>query len=385
MSALPAINENELKKSFQKFNQLSKSLEFSYQHLETHLGHLHRQLEDAKSQNAIQSDENQQFSDRLNAILNVLPAGVVVLDEHGVVQDCNPAAQRILEQPLLYQRWIKIVNRAFEMYPENDNDVVLKSGGKVNLATCPLGSYPGQVIMINDVTETRKLEDKLNQHKRLTSMGEMAASLAHQLRTPIASAILYGSQLKNKQLDEAKRTVLVDKVISQMADLEKIVSNMLVFSRSHIQGLEKCSLIDLVKDVIDGLQQQLAEQSISISTRFPSSDVVVFINRSTLQSALQNVVENAMQAIQKSGEISLSIDDCPDNSVQLSIRDTGIGIAPDRAEDIFKPFVTDKANGTGLGLAVVQAIARAHNGDFYLSDSQVGIGSNFALRLPSVG
>ncbi|MFV2057673.1 MAG: PAS domain-containing sensor histidine kinase [Thiohalomonadales bacterium] len=384
MSALQPINQKELKESFQKFNQLSKSLEFSYQHLETHLSHLHRQLEDAKSQNAFHSNQNQQFSDRLNAILNVLPAGIVVLDEHGLVQDCNPAAQGIFARPLLQKRWIRIVEQAFEVSPDAGNDVVLKNGRKVNLATCPLGSYPGQVIMINDVTETRKLEDKLNQHKRLNSMGEMAASLAHQLRTPIATGILYGSQLKNRHLDEAKRVVLVDKVIAQMRDLEKIVSNMLVFSRGHIQGMEKCGLLDLVTHVVEGLQQTLIEKDISVDIRFPEAEVMVFVNRSTMQSAIQNVLVNAMQAIETDGEIVFSVDDGPVNSVEMKISDNGIGISLDRAAEIFDPFVTDKANGTGLGLAVVLAIARAHNGDFYLRESQVGVGSTFEFRLPSV-
>jgi len=384
MVALQARQENELHASFQKFNKLSKSLEFSYQHLENHLSHLHQQLEEAKSQNLIQRNQNEQFADRLNAILTALPAGVVVLDSNGNVQEYNPAALTILGGPLQHQCWSHVVERAFELSPGTNSDVTLKDGRKLSLATVPLGSFPGQVIMINDLTETRLLEEKLNQHQRLKSMGEMAASLAHQIRTPIATSILHSAQLKNNQLSEDKRLQVVNKIMTQMRDLEKIVSNMLMFSRNNIEELERCSLNSIVDNILDDLQPQLLEKNITLQFHKQNPNMMVVANLSVLQSAIQNIVVNAIQAVDMNGVIDIALMEGPDASIELTIKDDGIGICVERHTEIFEPFITDKSSGTGLGLAVMQAIARAHNGDIYLLESELGKGSTFALRLPMV-
>ena len=382
MGALQAVKENDLKDSFQKFNRLSKSLEFSYLHLEQHLSQLHEQLEAAKTQNLVQTNKNQLLADRLHAILNALPAGVIVLDSNGNVQDCNPAALKILGEPLLDERWSCVVARTFELLQEKNNDVLLKDGRILSMATVPLGNYPGQVIMLNDLTETRKLEEKLNQHKRLKSMGEMAASLAHQIRTPISTSILHSSQLKNPSISDGKRFNLIDKIISQMGDLEKIVSNMLIFSKNNTQEFEKCKLINIVDDVIDSLQASICEKKINIEVVVQSIHITVLVNKTTIQSAIQNIIINAIQAVSVKGNIKLNLCAKSASSVELSVTDNGVGISVDRFDDIFEPFVTDKKSGTGLGLSVVQAIARAHNGDIYVKNSQVGKGSTFALWLP---
>jgi two-component system sensor histidine kinase FlrB len=236
MGALQSTQVKDLKETFRVFSKLSETLEHSYLHLEDRISDLSVQLADVQEQKRKASNETDRVADRLNTILDALPAGIVVLGPDGTIQDCNPAAIDLLQSPLRNENWLDVVERVFDLQSVDNDDIWLKDGRCVSLATCPLGQEPGQVILLNDVTETRKLQNKLNQHKRLTAIGEMAAGMAHQIRTPLSSGVLCCSQLKNPNLTEQKRAEVLEKVLSHMGDVEKVINNMLVFSRSGFEG-----------------------------------------------------------------------------------------------------------------------------------------------------
>ena len=169
-------NTRELQQAFVSFNRLSQQLIDSYQTLESRVARLDENYS---------HDLQPHTSKRHRVVLNALPAGVIVLDGAGVVQECNPAAVELLGEPLFGQRWRDIIARAFAPQADDGHDVSLHDGRRVNLATTPLGDEPGQVVSLTDVTRARTLQDKLSQFERLSALGEMAAGLAHQLRTPL--------------------------------------------------------------------------------------------------------------------------------------------------------------------------------------------------------
>ncbi len=215
-------------------------------------------------------------------------------------------------------------------------------------------------------------------------MGEMAASLAHQIRTPLASAILYASHLERPALVEDERRRFADKILSRMRHLERLVSDMLLFARGGDIGNERVVIKDLLYELQHTLEPQLTAYGSELQVDNELQDAELRGNREALLSALQNLAVNAMQACGRGGQLRLAARACGDGNLQfieLMLRDNGPGIPPELHEQIFKPFFTTRAQGTGLGLAVVQAIARAHNGSVW-HESQPGAGSTFILRLP---
>ncbi|BDZ73357.1 hypothetical protein GCM10025856_10760 [Methylophaga marina] len=125
-----------------------------------------------------------QLANRHSRLLAVLPAGVVVIDGSGFIQEANEAAISLLGEPLSGERWVNVIERAFDPKPSDGHDVSLKDGRLVHISTNPLGHEPGQIILLQDVTDTRALQSKVSHLQRLSTIGEVTARLAHQIRTP---------------------------------------------------------------------------------------------------------------------------------------------------------------------------------------------------------
>jgi len=188
-----STDSEKLKDAFAIFNELSSQLTESYQQLETRVADLNEELQATRDERIRELTEKERLAGRLSLLLDVLPGGVVVLDGEGVIRENNPAAEALLGEPLLSIAWSEVISRAFAPRCDDGHEVSLVDGRRVNISTCPLGAEPGQILLITDVTEMRMLQDRLSQQQRLASMGETAASLAHQIRTPLSSAMLYAS------------------------------------------------------------------------------------------------------------------------------------------------------------------------------------------------
>lgn len=316
---------------------------------------------------------------RLTALLEALPAAFVELDGNGVIQECNPAARELLNEPLLGTLWRDVVRRAFAPRIDDGHEVSLRDGRRVHVATCSLGQGPGQLLLINDVTEMRRLQEQLSHLKRLSSMGEMAASLAHQIRTPLASALLYASHLGCERLDVAARRRVSQRLTSRLGQLESLVRDMLVFARNGIYECEELFLSTLHADLVHLVETQISAAGVALRTGFAGCEVTINANREALLSALQNLVTNALQAGSSRIELRCSADGA--DSARIVVSDDGPGIPSADRERLFEPFFTTRANGTGLGLAVVQAVVRAHGGSVSVC-SVPGVGSSFAVELP---
>jgi two-component system sensor histidine kinase FlrB len=374
-------NAKSLEEAFAAFNSLSEQLASSYHDLEDRVDHLTDELEAANSEKLAHYREKERLAERLDSLLSALPAGIVVVNGSGEITEANPAAIEYLGEPLVGEMWRDIILRAFEPNAENGVDLCLRNGRLVSLSTCPLGIEPGQILMLTDVTERRILQERMNQHRRLTAMGEMAASLAHQIRTPLSSALLYLSHLRQPVLDDDKRLRFADKVTESIRHLEKLVSDMLIFAKGEMGGGEMLPVSELIDAVVHNIDAELDRTQTQLELADEAGEVQVRCNRDILVSALINLAHNAMQAMGEGGTLTL----CSESEgpwVDIIVADTGPGIDEETQARIFEPFYTTRANGTGLGLAVVQAVARAHQGELWL-DSHPGEGSRFGLRLPT--
>jgi two-component system sensor histidine kinase FlrB len=381
MSAQHSQQIQNLEQTFQIFNRVSERLEASYHRLENQVTQLHGELATA-SQEQANSDVSADEASRLRAILTALPAGVVVLDASGRVQECNPAAMSLLGEPLQGEVWTQVIHRAFAPRSDDGHEISLKNGRRVSISTCPLAGMPGQVLQISDVTETRELQDHLSQHQRLIAMGEMAAGLAHQIRTPLAAGLLFATQMKNPALDDATRNSIADKVMTQLRQLESLINDMLMYSRSGYSGDEHVEVENLLSDLAAAVSTICQQRNIELEV---DGDLAMAVkgNPRILHSALLNLANNAVQAIGHNGTLKLHARAGVCDTVEICVADDGPGVPEEIRDDLFRPFFTTRSDGTGLGLAVVQAVARAHGGSVRLECGSER-GSEFIVQLPLV-
>ncbi len=331
----------------------------------------------------LQLAEKERLAGRLESLLKGLPAGVVVLDNAGCVQQANPAAEALLGIPLVGAMWRDVIAHSFAPEPQAGCDLRLANGRLVSLSTCPLGDEPGQILLLTDVTESRALQERANRDQRLMSMGKMVASLAHQIRTPLSSALLYVSHMKRPELDEQKRLRLADKILDRIRHLEQLLNDMLLFAHGGLGGGEQLTATELLQALRDAVDIQLRAHNILLILDDKTSGEAVRCNRELLLSALQNLVTNAIQATGEGGRIILSAHVQNEDQLVISVADNGPGIAPELRQKIFEPFVTTRSSGTGLGLAVARGVAHAHQGDLEM-ESVVGKGTVFSMRLPVI-
>lgn len=339
----------------------------------------------SRSQQSSQTQKADKLANRHARLLEVLPAGVVVIDGEGVVQEANAAAVSLLGEPLSGIPWIKIIARAFQPQPGDGHDVSLKDGRMVHISTSPLGSEPGQIILLQEVTETRALQNKVSHLQRLSTMGEVAARLAHQIRTPLASALLYLSPLLKDEVDQSVRQRFAGKLKHSLTHMEQLVKDMLAFSRGTMAATSPVSVDNLMDEVAQQFQSHPEAESYQLTTQNAVSDGYVYGSQAALASAINNLLNNARQACGDTGKILIRAEFIEDKQQQtwidVSVADNGPGIAESEQDKILTPFYTTRSNGTGLGLAVVQSIAKAHKGYLWLQSKQ-GVGSRFTLRLP---
>ena len=372
-----------LEESFQTFNELSQSLETTYHSLEDRMAELYSQFLQVQQDDAHSPGETHDRLRLLSNVIKVLPAGVIVLDPTGRVQECNLASEALLGRPLRGELWIDVVNRSFAPQHDDGHEVSLHDGRRVSVSTCPIGDEPGQVLLLTDVTETRSLQDRLSQQKRLAALGEMAASLAHQIRTPLSAAILGVAQVKNSRLSDSKRKDIVEKLLANMRQLENLVNDMLLFSRNGYTGEECFTIESLLRSLEASLQTHGHQSALVCRIINDANDISVVGSPHILQSALLNLVNNAIEASGHSGQVSVHAYSLGLNTVDIKVEDNGCGVSEDIKEKLFDPFFTTRSNGTGLGLAVVRAIARAHRGEVWLESKQ-DEGSAFIMRLPAI-
>lgn len=380
-----ALKQNqELHDAFATFNEMSQQLATSYHDLEQRVVSLNAELAVAHSDRLQELTEKERVASRLQSLLCALPAGVVVLDGQGKVQETNPAAIDLLGEPLIGEVWLNIINRAFSPRVDDGHDISLCDGRRVSLSTQSLGDEPGQIILLQDVTETRAMQERLSRHKRLSDMGEMAASLAHQIRTPLASALLYTSHLAGNELAEENRIRFANKIRSSLHHLEAQVNDMLMFASGSNAGDDKISITDLLAKIEQSMEAQLHNANALLSINDMSAQSSIAGNYDALLSAIQNLVNNALEVCTGACELKLNAKLTFNSGVQgvvISLQDNGPGIEQDMLEQIFEPFFTTRSRGTGLGLAVVKAVVHAHSGTIW-AESAPGHGSIFNIYLP---
>lgn len=369
----------ELKAAFAAFATVSGELEAGYAALRRQVESLEARLADAQRERLAEAERKAELAQRLAALLEALPGGVVMLDAEGIVRELNGTAAAYLGEPLQDTAWTTVRSRAFAGRHESEGDLTLQDGRRLSVAQRPVEPGPGRVLLFTDVTEHRKVQELLNRHRRLAALGEMAAALAHQVRTPLSAALLYTSSAARPGMDADRRGQLLDKAMRCLHELEGLVGDMLRFARGARLSEARVPVNEILESVRVA-QEPLVGPRQRLEIEAAAGPVAVRGNRESIASALGNLVANALH---HAGELAVVRVEARPAGIDLELRvsDNGPGIADEDRERIFEPFFTTRPDGTGLGLAVVRSIAQAHGGDVRLEPG--GQGASFVVRLPA--
>lgn len=371
-------SSEQLQEAFETFNEQSVRLQDSYQSLETLVASLSSELQATQNQRLIELAEKEQLAERLVTLLNALPAGVIVIDANGIIQDINPAAKAMFcdyQVGAIFDQTIAGIS--LDMLQES-NDITLPCGSLVSCQTQKTDH--STILLFNDISERVALEKQISHQERLSSMGEMLAKLAHQLRTPLSSSLLYASNLTNSQIPESRRVDFAEKIQDSLNKQNTMINDMLVFSKNDNSGKDCLSVSKLLVDIKETLKPQLEEMHAKWLVEANDEECFISGSYSLLAGALSNLVMNALHASGKGATITWIIEHSDEN-LYLSIQDNGPGISNADAEKIFDPFFTTHHNGTGLGLAVARNVIQAHKGTIIL-DNASNKGARFLITLP---
>jgi two-component system sensor histidine kinase FlrB len=408
-SATQPLPKENLRQAFELFNEMSQQLSSSYENLESQVQLLTGELAEVSAARIKELKEKERLADRLHSLLQLLPGGVVVLDGNGRVQECNLAAKTFLgaiaspadnsmgaglsldkEKVDIYgQLWRNIIKENFCPKEDDGHEVSLKNGKRLSIQTSSLESEPGQIILMTDQTQTRMLQDKLARHERLMAMGNMVASLAHQVRTPLSGATLYAQHLASDNLDSETRDNFSKKLGRQLKNIEAQVRDMLIFARGSAplnQLINIPQLLELLEDSKSILENQFqSDIEIILDESAVSNNKIIEIqcHQESLIGAIQNLMTNGIEAAEEITQsvkltVRLGIER---QSLNISVSDNGPGIKSHEKNKLTDGFFSTKSNGTGLGLSVVKAVIRAHHGQLGFYNQAQG-GAIFVISLP---
>ncbi|EAQ66234.1 two-component sensor [Marinomonas sp. MED121] len=351
-----------LKAAFEEFSQTSQILTNSYHELQNQVAELAQKLAQSEQEKQDEVRKNEMLLAQFQQLFQSMPVGVLMLNSNGLVIMANKVAIKLFDVELVGHAWGKIVPQSFAPQKDDGHEVTMVSGRRVRVETSSLGNVPGQLIILIDLTETFKLQQQLSHHERLSNMGKMVAALAHQIRTPLASATLYAGHLQNQDLSQPMRQKFADKLMGRLENIERQIRDMLIFSKSDIRLDQKVSAQDFFIE-LSSLSQDICEQKITEfeAENLLDKDVLIQCNKDTLIGALLNLLNNGIDAQDKNPRIKLEVA-LENDHVSITYVDFGPGMTNDELEKVHEGFVTTKQHGTGLGLMVVKAVARAHHG-----------------------
>ncbi len=369
-----------LENAFQLFNEVSAQLAGSYQALQRRVEELSQELAESRSERMRQLAEKERLAERLSKLLEALPAGVVLLDAEGCIRECNPVAADLLGDPSPGTPWARVWEVHFAGIAAPGGEYRLRDGRLCILTERALEQTPGRILVLQDVSEARALQARLERQDRLSAMGEMAAKLAHQVRTPLSSALLYVGHLGREDLTPGQRRRFAGRLRERLQHMERQVNDILAFSRGHAAQVEPLDLEPVLGAVVAAAEPLAETRGSRLHLHVRST--LVLGNADALQGAFSNLVMNAIQHGGEGVRVEVGLEE-RDGRARVWICDDGPGIPADIREQIFDPFFTTRSDGTGLGLAVVQSVILAHQGRIWLDPGPGG--ACFWVELPLHG
>ncbi len=339
-------------------------------------------------------------------IVESITGGLMVLDADGHVQSWNRSladlhgvepedAHGHTVEELFPKSFCRVLNAAREKVERGQEAVTSAyriplrtrhdEDHVVTLSIAPLLGEEGDagtVVIVDDVTERTAMESQLRQAEKLTSVGLLAAGVAHEVNTPLAGISAYVQMLQRKLPDTDPRGAILEKIEKQTFRASQIVNSLLNFSRQETGDFRPVDLNNVVDETLSLAEIQLRKRQIEVRTEL-DEDVPVVGDPIKLQQVLMNLLLNARDAMPQGGAVRISTIRQNGNAI-LQVRDSGTGIDAETMEKVYDPFFTTKGigKGTGLGLSVSYGIIQEHRGSITV-DSEPGEGTVFRISLPA--
>jgi two-component system, NtrC family, sensor kinase len=245
------------------------------------------------------------------------------------------------------------------------------------------GVVTGALIVLENVTQRAQLEEQLVQREKLSSIGLLAAGVAHEVNTPLAGISSYTQMLLQQVAEADPKRKLLEKIHTQTLRASGIVNNLLNFSRTGDAQFREVEINRVLDDTLQLLEPQLRNSRLEIVRHYGEELPAAYGNASKLQQVFMNLALNARDAMSAGGRLTITTR-LVDTSLVVDFRDTGMGIAPEHIARIYDPFFTTKevGQGTGLGLALSYGIIQEHGGRIFV-ESRPNEGAHFTIKLPT--
>jgi PAS domain S-box-containing protein len=377
--------------------------------LETLAGYMGIAIQNARLYASLEqkASEYERLKDFNENIVESISVGVLAVDLEDRIESWNSQMEVMYAMPrsqVLGERLSEVFPSAFmeEFYRVRQNPGIhnlykfrlnTRAGDTriANVAIAPLVTRKfnviGRLIIVDDITERIELESQLTQAEKLSSIGLLAAGVAHEVNTPLAVISSYAQMLSKQINGDAKLGPLLEKITRQTFRASEIVNNLLNFSRTSATEFSAIDLNKIITETLTLLEHQLRTSQIKVQTDLYPGLPLIHGNSGKLQQVFLNLFLNAKDAMAGKGG-TLSISTVNGDSVQVNISDSGAGIEPENINKIYDPFFTTKnvpregqSRGTGLGLSVTYGIIQEHAGKIRV-DSQPGQGTRFQLEFP---
>ncbi|KPL00020.1 MAG: hypothetical protein AMJ90_08940 [candidate division Zixibacteria bacterium SM23_73_2] len=395
--------------SFSYFSKITKKLQSAYQEIEKKFEDLNLKLEQTNNQLRQSLIEKDRLSNYLNNILESINSGVLAIKKDGKINLFNRAAEEILgygSKEVLGKDYLEVFGQGLEIektplhtlntkrvHLNQEKEVFTKSRKKIplgfstSLLTDADGNLLGAVETFFDLSHIKRLEEEITRVKTLAALGEMAATVAHEVRNPLGGISGFADILEKDLGPDDPRQRWVKKIIQGVEILNRLVINLLDYTR--VVKLSPCK-VDFKKFLDDTLNffqmDNLSKrEDVSIIRNFEKKDLVCKIDPEQFRQVVLNLLRNSVQAMPRGGEIEVSVlsslSKNQEGEVILKITDPGVGMDKKTKEKLYMPFFTTKEGGTGLGLATVKKIVEAHRGEVQIKSTE-GRGTEVQISFP---
>lgn len=344
-------------------------------------------------------------------LLSSIGVGVMSIDREEIVLTWNTAAYQITSLPqqmVLGRRLEEVVD--YLPLPANEKSGLLEiirapfqSGRRhscfkyalhpwqqgeryFNVESSPLrapdGSVQGVVVVFEEVTREVQMEAQVRRMEQLATIGQLASTIAHELRNPLSSIRASAQHLRREYQDFSDLCEFLDIIINEVDTLNARATEFLRFARPVEPVFQEVNLLEIIQNTVHFMQSYIQEQGVQVRIE-GEVPYPVQADPAQLKEALRNLLINSVQAMPDGGTITISVTPLSEEMVQIVVKDTGQGIPSEQIPRVFEPFFTTKTKGTGLGLAIVHKIIESHGGTITVS-SEVGVGTEMRIVLPRV-
>ncbi len=390
--------------AFKYFDKTTTALNQAYRKLELKIDDLRTELEEKNRLLTGSVAEANRTKTFLALILENMSSGVIVIDHKGTITVFNKMAEEITgyeSQEVINRHYEEIFGKdenhkssllntlnTEEVVYKKEKNITTKSGEvkpllfSTSVILDDKENILGAVEIFEDLTEIKQLQEEVNRHKTLVELGEMAASIAHEIRNPLGGIGGFATLLERDLEGEPEKQKLAQRIIKGINELHKFTSDVLMYTRKMEPNISRVNVKRVIQDTLSLIKIEAGEKGVEVKYDHPKEDIEIEIDVDLLKRMLLNLFKNAISAMPDGGRLSVTLSwQMMRNKFEILIADTGVGIDSENLEKIFNPFFTTYSQGTGLGLAMVRRMIEVHNGNISVK-SEEGKGTEFLISLP---